>query len=103
MNQNKTKIATQTFVFIIHMWHISLRLELQTHTKLTLAASIDVSAMKHHRHMFVSIQTVIPIQSIHVRYLRRRERHSFRANTNVRHARVSVSHRAVVAVAHIRC
>lgn len=72
----------------------TMRVASQITHKLTLAASIGVAAMKHHRHMFANIRTAIPIQSIHVRYLRHRESHNFRVNTNVRHARVSVSHRA---------
>lgn len=62
---------------------------------LTLAASIDVVALTHHRHMFVNNRTAIPIHSNHDCNLRRQESHNFRANINVHHARVSVSHRPV--------
>lgn len=69
------------------------RLQLHS-TPLTLAANNGVFAPTHLRHMCASIPTAIPNRSIHVRYLRRRESHNFRANTNVRRAHVSVAHRA---------
>lgn len=102
VNQNRTKtpskqnkrikIAMQTFP--------KYASRLQLHSKLTLVAGNGVFAMKHLRHMFASIQTATPIHSIHVRYLRHRESHNFRANTNSRHAGVSVSHRAVLTHVH---